>query len=182
MSKIIYELYKNNNSHNKGYGKYYARVRSTETMNTRQLARHIAGHGTVWTEDLVYGVMNKAFTCLKEQLLESKRVKIDGLGTFYLTVKSTGETDADKFTIGSNVKGLRIRFLPDGSTEEQLTSRTLLRRASFINIEQLKAGGKDPATGDGGTGGDTGSGSTGGGDGGGNNTGSGSEGGADVRP
>ena len=47
MAKIIYEVYQNQNEHNVAYGKYYARVKYLESMNTRKLSNHIAEHGRV---------------------------------------------------------------------------------------------------------------------------------------
>ena len=55
MSKIIYDVYQNKNENNVSYGKYFGRIVHTETLNTRQLARHIADHGSVYTQDVVEG-------------------------------------------------------------------------------------------------------------------------------
>lgn len=143
MSKLIYQMRKNNNSHNKGYGKLYAWPIATETINTRKLARHISEHGSVWTEDTVYGVLNKFKSCLIEMLLESKKVKIDELGTFYLTIENKeGVTDASKFSPAKDLVGLHIRFLPDGVQEDNLTSREFLKKASFINVDSLPSDSK----------------------------------------
>ena len=80
MAKIIYERYQNQNTYTSAYGKWYARVRYVETLNTRKLANHIADHGSIYTPDVVYGVLEKFRSCLVEQLLDSKKIKIDGLG------------------------------------------------------------------------------------------------------
>ena len=101
MAKIIYEVYKNQNEHNAAYGKYYARVKYLESMNTRKLSNHIAEHGSIYTPDVVYGVMEKFRSCLLEMLLNSKRVKIEGLGTFYATIECAkgGAVSKDKFNV-----------------------------------------------------------------------------------
>ena len=76
------------------FGKWYARLKSIETLSTEKLAKHISEHGSVFTADVVEGVMKKVKTCLLEMLLESKKVKIAGLGTFYLTCEcQKGGTD-----------------------------------------------------------------------------------------
>ena len=76
------------------FGKWYARLKSIETLSTERLAKHISEHGSVFTADVVEGVMKKVKTCLVEMLLESKKVKIAGLGTFYLTCEcQKGGTD-----------------------------------------------------------------------------------------
>ena len=87
MSKILYEVYKNDirDSESVMYGKWYARLKSIETLTMTKIARHIAEHGSVFTEDVVEGVLKKFKNCLIEMLLDSKKVKIAGLGTFYLT-------------------------------------------------------------------------------------------------
>ena len=96
MSKILYEVYQNDikDSESVMFGKWYARLKSIETLNTERLAKHISEHGSVFTADVVEGVMKKVKTCLLEMLLESKKVKIAGLGTFYLTCEcQKGGTD-----------------------------------------------------------------------------------------
>ena len=145
MAKIIYEVYQNQNEHNAAYGKFYARVKYLESMNTRKLSNHIAEHGSIYTPDVVYGVMEKFRSCLLEMLLESKRVKIEGLGTFYCTIENTkgGAESADKFSVNTCLKGLHIRFLPEQEQEQNISSREFLKKAEFINIDTLKAKPKD---------------------------------------
>ena len=139
MAKIIYEVYQNQNEHNAAYGKYYARVKYLESMNTRKLSNHIAEHGSIYTPDVVYGVMEKFRSCLLEMLLNSKRVKIDGLGTFYTTLECLkgGALTADKFNVNKHIKGLHIRFLPEQEQEQNISSREFLKQAEFINVDSL---------------------------------------------
>ena len=139
MAKIIYEVYQNQNSKNAAYGKYYARVKYLESMNTRKLSNHIAEHGSVYTPDVVYGVMEKFRSCLIEMLLQSKKVKIDGLGTFYATIecRKGGAVSKDKFSVQKDVEGLHIRFLPEQEQETNISSRQFLKQAEFINVDSL---------------------------------------------
>ena len=51
--------------------------------------------------------------------------------------KEGGEKDLDKFNIGSMAVGLRLRFLPDTSQEENLSSKEFLKKASFIDLATL---------------------------------------------
>ena len=73
MSKILYEVYKNDikDSESVMYGKWYARLKSTETMSLAKMAKHISEHGSVFTDDVVEGVMKKFKNCLLEMLLNS---------------------------------------------------------------------------------------------------------------
>jgi len=169
MAKIIYEVYQNKNEHSTANGKYYARVKNLESLNTRKLANHISEHGSVYTPDVVYGVLEKFRSCLLEMLLNSKKVKIDGLGTFYTTIECEkgGALSKDKFNVNKDIRGLHIRFLPEQEQEQNISSREFLKHAEFINVESLIKGsdedesGTTPSTG-GNTGGNSG-GNTGGG-------------------
>ena len=139
MAKIIYEVYQNQNEHNAAFGKWSGRVKYLESMNTRKLSNHIAEHGSIYTPDVVYGVMEKFRSCLLEMLLNSKKVKIDGLGTFYTTLecKKGGAVSKDKFSVTKDIKGLHIRFLPEQEQEQNISSREFLKQAEFINVDSL---------------------------------------------
>ena len=99
-----------------------------ESLNTRRLSNHIAEHGSIYTPDVVYGVMEKFRSCLLEMLLESKRVKIEGLGTFYATIECSK---------GGAVSKDKIRFLPEQEQETNISSRQFLKQAEFVNVDSL---------------------------------------------
>ena len=162
MAKIIYEVYQNQNEHNAAYGKWYGRVKYLESLNTRKLSNHIAEHGSIYTPDIVYGVMEKFRSCLLEMLLNSKKVKIEGLGTFYTTLECTkgGALTADKFNVNKHIKGLHIRFLPEQEQEQNISSREFLKQAEFINVDSLLK--KEEEEAEGGTGSNSGTGENGG--------------------
>ena len=142
MAKILYEVKQNQNSYSAAFGKWYAQIKNLETLNTRKLANHISEHGSIYTPDVVYGVLEKFRSCLVEMLLESKKVKIEGLGTFYCTLENqkNGALKKEDFNVNKHLKALHIRFLPEQTTEENISSREFLKKAEFINIEQLLKG------------------------------------------
>ena len=162
MAKILYEVKKNTNKYNAAYGKWYAQVKALETLNTRKLAQHISEHGSIYTPDVVYGVLEKFRSCLVEMLLNSKKVKIDGLGIFYTSIENTrgGCEKRDEFNVNKHLKALHIRFLPEQTTEENISSREFLKKAEFINIEQLLKS-EESENGGSSTGGNTGNGGSG---------------------
>ena len=133
-------------------------MKTLETLNTRKLAQHISEHGSIYTPDVVYGVLEKFRSCLIEMLLESKKVKIEGLGTFYTTLENTkgGAQSKDKFNVNSHLKALHIRFLPEQTTEENISSNQFLKQAEFINIDSLLKKEEETENGGDSTGGDGG--------------------------
>ena len=139
MAKILYEVKQNQNSFSAAFGKWYAQIKNLETLNTRKLANHISEHGSIYTPDVVYGVLEKFRSCLIEMLLNSKKVKIDGLGTFYCTIENQkgGADQKEKFNVNTHLKALHIRFMPEQEQEMNISSREFLKQAEFINVESL---------------------------------------------
>ena len=137
MAKIFYNLKQNKVKNSKIYGKWFAHGKTIETLNTRKLANHIAEHGSIYTPDVVFGVLEKFRSCLLEMLLESKRVKIDGLGIFFTTLENEkgGAAKKEDFTPQKNLKALHIRFLPDQVAETNISSREFIKKAEFVNAE-----------------------------------------------
>ena len=177
MAKIFYLLKQNKNTTSKIFGKWFAQAKSVETMNTRKLASHIAEHGSIYTPDVVFGVLEKFRSCMLEMLLNSRRVKIDGLGTFYCTIENQkgGSATKDEFKPNVNLKALHIRFIPDQEAETNISSREFIKKAEFVNAEAFADALKEdkPSSGNGGGSNTGGGGNTGGNTGGGDNPGEG---------
>ena len=155
MAKLFYRMYQNTINNEKTNGKFYARLVHTETLGLEALAEHIAHHGTVYTEDVVLGVLKKFSSCLLEMLYDSKKVKIEGLGTFYLSAASTGAESVDEFS-ADNIKRIRVRFLPE-QVRQKLSSTRLRSEVSLLNIANLTEvgdSGSGSGTGGSGNGGD----------------------------
>ena len=53
----------NKNEESKAFGKWYARVKHQGTLDNRAMADHIAEHGSVYTPDVIFGVLEKYRTC-----------------------------------------------------------------------------------------------------------------------
>ena len=124
---VNYRIYQDNRKE-VGTHKFYARTVMVGTLDTKELSQHMSEHGAPYTADVIYGVLEKFRNCMIEQLLNGNKVKIDGIGTFYLNVRSTGAESEDKFSCAENIKGIRIRMLPEGAKGEDVTSKSLLSK------------------------------------------------------
>ena len=149
MAKIFYLLRQNRSENSRIFGKWFAHAKSIEVMNTRKLATHISEHGSIYTPDVVFGVLEKFRSCLVEMLLESKRVKIDGLGTFFTTIENSkgGANSQEEFSVSKNLQALHIRFIPEQEQEMNISSREFFKKAEFINIDNLKGEKKESDSG-----------------------------------
>ena len=114
LTTIRYCLQKSMNSKSNSYGKYYAKPVSQGTVNLDELAAHISDHGSVYTRDVVVGVMTKMVDCINELLAQGYKVKLGELGTFYNSIRNDGKkavSDPSKFDV-AQIAGVNLRFLP----------------------------------------------------------------------
>ena len=93
-------------------GKWYARAVPTAVIGTRQLAELIQRNCTVKRSDVV-AVIEEMVEVMKDQMQDSKRVKLEGFGSFKIGIQSKGAQTAAKFSVAEHVKGLRVVFMPE---------------------------------------------------------------------
>ena len=179
---VFIKVTQNKIKDSKSYGKWYGHVATTKTMTYQELCKHMSEHNSVYGEDVCLGVANKLQNCMLEQLLEGKKVQFGELGVFYLSVKSTGADEEKDFNLGININGLFLCFAPSRTDVNNLSSKMLKKKATFLNVKDMVESKSKPSTTtnpstDGDSTGDSGSGDTTGdgsdNTGGNNNTGSG---------
>ena len=103
-------LRKSNPSEKNSEMKVYANAQSTEVIDIQKLAKHIQMHGSPYTRDIIVGVLTKAVDCIREQLLEGKKVNLGEMGSFYCTISSVGVDSADEFNPSAHIKGVNVRW------------------------------------------------------------------------
>jgi len=173
LMPVFIKVSQNKIKDSKSFGKWYGRVATTKTMTYQELCKHMSEHNSIYGEDVCLGVANKLQNCMLEQLLEGKKVQFGELGVFYLSVKSTGADKETDFNLGVNIQGLYLCFAPSRTDVNNLSSKMLKKKASFLNVKDMVETKTKPSgnsSGTEGTGSDTGdgTGSEGGDDNGGN--------------
>ena len=103
-------LRKSNPSEKNSEKKVYAYAQNTEVIDIQKLAKHIQVHGSPYTRDIIVGVLTKAVDCIREQLLEGKKVNLGEMGSFYCTISSEGVDSADEFNPSAHIKGVNVRW------------------------------------------------------------------------
>ncbi len=134
---VLIKIKENKNVRSSAFGKHFGRVVTTKTMSYNELCKHMSEHNSVYGEDVCLGVAAKLQNCILEQLLEGKKVQFGDLGTFYLAAKSIGANTEADFNMGQNIQGLYLRFRPNRQDINDLSSKTLKKRASFLNAKDL---------------------------------------------
>ena len=99
--------------------KTYGKIIYRGTLNLADMAEHIMKHGTVYTEDVVIGVITKMKSCMQEMLADGYKVKLDGIGTLYPKVTSEGVAEAKDFSAQDDISRIGIAFLADQSKKSQ---------------------------------------------------------------
>jgi len=160
--------------------KTYGKIIYRGTLSLNDMAEHIMKHGTVYTEDVVIGVITKLKTCIQEMLADGYKVKLDGIGTLYPVLTSEGVADAKDYSAQENVTRVGVSFLADQS-KKSLYKASAMKQGTKLSTQlyseltgEEQSNSNAPSGGNGGT---TGGGTTGNGGGntGGNNGGGGND-------
>ena len=115
---VFYRLHQDQSTGTKRSGKWYARAVPTAVINTRQLAEIVQRNCTVKRSD-VMAVIEEMVEVMKDQMQDSKRVKLDGFGSFKIGIQSKGAQTAGKFSVAEHVKGLRVLFSPERTKDSR---------------------------------------------------------------
>ncbi len=128
---FLYDLKQMNNENSSGHLQWYPKAKRQSTLSLRGLASHISEHGSIYTRDVVLGVLTKFTSCMVELVSQGVAVKLDGLGTFYPTLEASGAESPVGYNINEHLEGVHIRFTPENSDDDKITSRAFRERVSM---------------------------------------------------
>ena len=123
---VFYRLSKVTSPKAKGYGKWYPRAVITQTVDTEMLAAIMQRNCTLKKADIL-AVISELIETMADQLQDSKRVKLNGFGSFKIGIRGEGADSAADFSISKNIKGLHVLFQPEVKTDG-----SGLRQKTFI--------------------------------------------------
>lgn len=86
---------------------------SSKVATIATIAREIEASGALSAEDVTHG-MQSFVRQLRKSLVEGNKVKVDGLGTFFITFASTGGATEKECTV-KNIHRVNIRFAVDNA-------------------------------------------------------------------
>ena len=103
---------------------YFATAQYTEVISIEKFARHIADHGTTYSRADIMAILYMAVDCMREQLLEGKKIRLGELGDFSVALSSKGAETAEKFS-SQNIQRVTVCWEPGSEF------RNLLADAEF---------------------------------------------------
>jgi len=80
-------------------------------MTIEKFAKHITSHGSVYSRADISAILYMAVDCMREMLLEGKKIRLGDLGDFSLLLASKGAETADKFT-AQNITNVKVQWEP----------------------------------------------------------------------
>ena len=148
----------------------------TDVMTIEKFAKHITSHGSVYSRADISAILYMAVDCMREMLLEGKKIRLGDLGDFSLLLGSKGAETADKFT-AQNITQVKVQWEPGKEFKNLIDDAEFnlvaSRSAQAAVLKAIREGKTNvglnlpinPDGGDDGNGGTTGGGTTGGGSG-----------------
>ena len=118
---------------------WYARSAPTETIDIDGLAKHMAAHNTPYSAGTIHGVLKDMVACVKELVLDGKKIKLADLAIFSAGISSAGVATA-KECGAENIKDVHLCARPTGD----LRSRILTTEARKMQLREysVDAGGE----------------------------------------
>ena len=141
MSSIKYKIYKNQSSAGKK-GMYYARAFHDETIGLEELAYHMSNHNTPYSKGTINGVLKDMVACIRELLLDSKKVKLDDLAIFSLGLTSKAASAPSEFTPSTHIVKAYINAIGTG----EISKKQLDISARFKEVVEYSRGGNSSQT------------------------------------
>ena len=121
----------------------FAIAQYTDVITIEKFARHISTHGSVYSRADISAILYLAVDCMREQLLEGKKIRLGDLGDFSIILESKGAETADKFT-SQNITGVNVLWTPGTEFKNLLADAefTLVasRNAQAALLKAIKAG------------------------------------------
>lgn len=131
---------KNTNVKSTGYNKYYAAIAYRNGgLTQRGFIDHVAEHCISVPRAQVSAVITQLSECIPELISQGVSVKLDGIGIFYPTVASKGAAKPEDFNTNTDIKGVRMRFRPDGTKLDDLTSEAFMDKFSELTVPYVWA-------------------------------------------
>ena len=89
----------------------FAVAQYSNVMTLAQLAKHISSHGCVYSHADIQAILNIAVDCVREQILEGRKIELGDLGNFSVSLSSNGAESAEKFN-AQCITGVKVVWEP----------------------------------------------------------------------
>lgn len=140
---VAYKLYQDKRPNLKTHDKWYARAVHIGTIDTNEIATIMQANCTLKRSDIL-AVLAELTEVMRIQLQNSLRVKLNGLGTFKIGLKTAPAEKVVDFSVAKNIKGLHVLFQPEVHIDAKRNRTNVLlngarvREASVYEVKREK--------------------------------------------
>lgn len=121
--------------------KAYGVVQLSDTLDIEDFAQHITSHGCVYSSADIVAILSLAVNCIRELMLEGKKVKLGDFGSFQPRLRTVGAKTATAFT-SQNIKSVNVSWKPGKKFENLRKVATFKlvpnRKMQAEAIEEIK--------------------------------------------
>ena len=121
----------------------FATSQYSDIMTIEKFSKHISSHGSVYSRADISAILYMTVDCMREQLLEGKKIRLGDLGDFSIVLSSKGAEDADKFT-AQNITDVKVLWEPGSEFKNLLADAEFnlvaSRSAQAAVIKTIKEG------------------------------------------
>ena len=135
---LIYKAIQSTLPTKKGEKLFYpVLVKMGKTVDTQKLGELIAQKASLTPGD-VHNVVRNLMEVMREQLLNSRSVRLDGLGTFTMISRAGGKGVATKDKVSPDqIRGLRCQFTPEFHRTPGAVTRALTQGVEYVSLDEL---------------------------------------------
>ncbi|WP_455666801.1 HU family DNA-binding protein [Phocaeicola sp.] len=124
--------------------KAYAKSQYTNILTLDKFAEHIASHGSKYNRADIYAVLMQTVDCMREMLLEGKRIEMGDLGVFSISIQGQGAESLEAFNPAIHIEQLNVNWTPGDRFRNLIDSAVFnlvpSRRSAKILLKSIKAG------------------------------------------
>ena len=133
LNKFVmsYVLRKFKNARSSSNNRWFAYVNKTGNITTRGLAEFLIQLGVMLDRSDLEKIIIKLTQAIPAIVAQGYGVKLQGLGTFYPTLEAKGAETPVGYNIEEYLKGVHVRFTPEGCEDDNITSREMKNRVSL---------------------------------------------------
>lgn len=104
---------------------WYGRAIHPAVVDLSTLADRIQRNCSMTRGD-VLAVLTEMVSVMRDELQNSNKVKLDGLGTFSVGIRTKGAASEELFTAQDNIKAFTVNFLAEGKLQNGKLVRAFL--------------------------------------------------------
>ena len=145
---VLFQPYQASIANKQGKKLFYPRVVRVSTINTAQIAKEVAAYSSLSTGD-VKNTIDNLITVMGQHLQASQSVNLDGLGSFRMVMKASGNGVDTADEVSASQATLTVRFMPASTRNANGTvaTRSMVTGVKCVRFDKATSTGSTDGSG-----------------------------------